>query len=403
MAVAPINVPPAEAIAYFRRKGYRISWAWQDVYAEEHARAFTVAKAMSLDILEDIRAAVDAAIAEGITVEEFRRRLEPTLRAKGWWGRRRVVDPLTGEEREMQLGSPRRLRTIYHANLRTAHAAGRWEQIQRTKRRRPYLRYVAILDDRTRPHHRAWHGTVLPADHPWWREHYPPNGWNCRCTVQQLSERDLERFGYEVSDRPPDTGITRTWTNPRTGEVRRVPLGIDPGWDYNPGAAGLDHARQLLAEKLDAVAGGDVSIAQAAVRDLVDGEDFERWIEEPSGAYPVMVVPEVARQALRARPRVAVLSAESLQKNRRNHPDLSIEDYRYLPLAGEQPRLIIQDSKTSVVIVSRAGKLHWTVLKATRTGLGMFVTSVRRTGPADVAALRRRARAKVLLDEMGEE
>lgn len=277
----PINVPPAEAIAYFRRKGYRISFSWQDVYAVEHARAFTVAKAMSLDILEDIRAAVDKAISEGVTFQEFRRSLEPTLQEKGWWGQKRITDPLTGEEREVQLGSPRRLRTIYDVNLRTAYAAGSWERIQRTKERRPYLRYVAILDGRTRPHHRGWHGTVLPADHPWWQTHYPPNGWGCRCSVQQLSERDLERFGYSVTDDPPDTGLTRTWTNPRTGEIRRVPLGIDPGWDYNPGMAGEEHAARLLAEKVAAVDAPEIGAqvwagVPPATLDALE-RDYARW------------------------------------------------------------------------------------------------------------------------------
>ena len=39
-------LPPKEAIAYFRKKGLKKSFAWQDVWQEEHAKAFTVAKAM---------------------------------------------------------------------------------------------------------------------------------------------------------------------------------------------------------------------------------------------------------------------------------------------------------------------------------------------------------------------
>lgn len=71
---------------------------------------FTAAKAMRLDILEDIRAAVDRAIADGWTFAEFQRRLEPLLRRKGWWGRRKEVDPRTGRRRTVPLGSARRLR-----------------------------------------------------------------------------------------------------------------------------------------------------------------------------------------------------------------------------------------------------------------------------------------------------
>lgn len=256
--VLPLDLPPAEAVAFFQRKGLEASYAWQEVYAEEHARVFTVAKAMQLDVLEDIRKEVNRAISEGTTLAEFRRNLTPTLQRKGWWGQRFDAGP-DGTTKRVQLGSPRRLEIIYDTNLRTAYAAGRWEQIQRTKEARPYLRYVAIMDSRTRPLHRAWHGTVLPADDPWWATHYPPNGWNCRCTVQQLSDRDLERYGYEVSPAAPDAGLTTTWQNPSTGEVRQIPRGIDPGFDYNVGRAG--QAARLLAEKISRAEGVDAAIS----------------------------------------------------------------------------------------------------------------------------------------------
>lgn len=178
-----LPVPPAEAITRFRAKGHHVGFDWRDTDAAYHLRSFTVAKAMRLDILHDIREAVDAALAEGITFERFRSRLEPTLVRKGWWGRREMVDPLTGERRLVQLGSPRRLRTIFDTNLRFALARGRWERFERTRGRLPYLRYVAVRDARTRPEHLAWHDTVLPVGHDFWRTHAPPNGWNCRCTL----------------------------------------------------------------------------------------------------------------------------------------------------------------------------------------------------------------------------
>ncbi|RIK92480.1 MAG: hypothetical protein DCC73_11900 [Proteobacteria bacterium] len=172
-------LPPEEAVKFFRDKGYAFSFNWKDMWQEEHGRAFTVAKAMRLDILQDIRQSVDKALADGITFEQFRKELTPILQKKNWWGRQTMTDPKTGETIMAQLGSPRRLRIIYDTNLRMARAAGRWEAAQRLKKRRPFLRYTAVLDSRTRPEHRAWHNTVLPVDHPFWQTHYPPNGWNC--------------------------------------------------------------------------------------------------------------------------------------------------------------------------------------------------------------------------------
>ena len=230
-------LPPAEAVAFFRAKGFRISFAWQDVWQAEHGEAFTVAKAMSEDILADIREAVDSALSEGATFRQFERRLTPVLQDKGWWGRKTLIDPLTGAARRVQLGSPRRLKTIFDVNMRVSHAVGRWQRIERLAERKPFLRYSAVLDSRTRPAHRAWHGTVLPLGHSWWETHYPPNGWRCRCTVIQLSERELERFGFEENARAPRSPLVEH-RNRRTGEIIEVPKGIDPGWDYHVGKQG---------------------------------------------------------------------------------------------------------------------------------------------------------------------
>ena len=236
MATKPeiLTVDPVEAIEHFRKKDIHIGFDWRDTVASQHLRSFTVAKMMDLDLLEDIRKAVRRAITNGTTFETFRDELEPLLKKSGWWDRKEVIDPVTGERVLAQLGSPRRLRTIFDVNLRTAYAHGRWQQIERLAEERPYLRYVGILDGRIRPLHRSWHGTVLRVDDPWWQTHYPPNGWRCRCSVRQLSEDDMERYGYEVTPRAPDDGM-RDWVNKRTGEIERVPKGIDPGWAHNVG------------------------------------------------------------------------------------------------------------------------------------------------------------------------
>lgn len=239
MALDPFGLPPEEAVKWFREKGYALTFDWRDMMREQHARAFTVAKATHLDLLADIREAVDKAIAGGGTLGEFTKTLKPTLQKKGWWGEKEVdeldVDGKpTGETKLVQLGSPHRLRTIYETNLRQAQAAGRWERFQRTKVARPYARYVCLLDGSERAEHRAWHGIVLPLDDAWWSTHAPPNGWGCRCKMQQLSDRDLERYGYKLSEAaPPDE--MRLWKNDRTGVTTKVPKGIDPRFDYNPG------------------------------------------------------------------------------------------------------------------------------------------------------------------------
>jgi SPP1 gp7 family putative phage head morphogenesis protein len=260
LSLAPL--PPAEAIRYFRGKGLAHTFAWQDMWQEEHAKAFTVAKAMRPSVLQDIRDAVDAALADGTTLATFKKTLRPKLEAAGWWGRQKMVDPLTGEERTVQLGSPRRLRTIFDVNMRTAYAAGRWERAQETKKTIQNLRYQTAGDDRVRPEHAAWDGTTLPIDDPWWDTHNPPCDWGCRCTVIQISDDQLARDGESLTDRPV-AFPSRSYTNPRTGEVVRVEGGIGPGWGYNVGKAYLERETPSPMGEPDLGEGGQEGLVSA--------------------------------------------------------------------------------------------------------------------------------------------
>lgn len=278
----PAGVPPKEAIEYFRAKALKPSFDYRDTWREEHATAFSVAKATSLDILGDIRAGLDAALAEGKPFAQFKKELTPLLQAKGWWGRKDVVDPKTGETVNAQLGSPRRLRTIYESNIRTALAAGHWEKAQRTKRALPYFIYQLGPSERHRPEHVALEGTMLPVDDPFWNTHYPPNGWGCKCWLRQITKYEYDKLSSEgvpaqgdpVLDpqgRPTGRIQSRTipakttapqitlrpWRNTRTGQIEQVPQGIDPGWDTNPGKSRFQKNQTLLSSK------------QAAIKDVL--------------------------------------------------------------------------------------------------------------------------------------
>lgn len=266
--------PPPEASRFLGAKDWLPAFSWEDVEPEEHAVAFTVSRAMQIDVLRDIREELQAAIDEGLPFEEFQRRLRPRLEARGWWGRQSMVDPATGAPVEVQLGSPRRLRVIYESNLRSARAAGQWERIQRTRRAMPFLEYRLGPSENHRPHHEAKAGLVLPVDDPFWSTWYPPNGWGCKCWVQQLTRAQAETRG--ISESPPVP--TAPWTNSRTGETRMVPVGIDPGWERNPGAARVQSAVALLQDRLEAA---PAPVRRVAERDLEDG-----WMAERARRHP---------------------------------------------------------------------------------------------------------------------
>lgn len=240
-----MTLPPEKAVEYLRSKGYEISWDWEDVWQEAHAKAFTVAKIIKLDILQDIRSAIEQAIYEGKTFKWFEKELTPVLKSKGWWGRQDLKNPATGETESVQLGSSWRLETIYRTNLQTAYMAGRYSRQMDNVDAMPYWQYIAVMDGRTRPAHRALHGLVFRFDDPFWQSFYPPNGWRCRCRVMTLSAADLTRYGLRAVSSSGLLSTTQKLVSPRTGELRPVTVfqsekgsvSPDVGWSHNPGSA----------------------------------------------------------------------------------------------------------------------------------------------------------------------
>lgn len=233
-----------EALKHLKGKRSHISFAWQDTASYEHAVSFTVAKMMDEDMLGETRAAVTDALANGTDFATFQKRLKPYLMARGWWGQAVMGDPDTGEIQKVQLGSTRRLRTIYHTNLHTAYAAGQWERIQRNKKLFPYLKYIPSDAAEPRESHKPFYGMVLPVDDPFWSTHFPPNGWGCKCNVRALTREQAEKTGISKSPVLKDVEHINT----RTGEVEYYPEGVNPSFAHNPGDR-LEALLQMAQEK----------------------------------------------------------------------------------------------------------------------------------------------------------
>ncbi|MEV9346623.1 phage minor head protein [Klebsiella pneumoniae] len=235
----------------------------------------SVAKMTQLDLLSDVKALAEEAMASGQSFAEFREVIRPLLVKRGWWGQQLMDDPLTSETRLVQLGSDRRLRTIYDTNMRTARSAGQWERIERTKRAMPYLVYTLGPSREHRPEHLQWADLCLPVDDPFWQTHIGPNGWGCKCGVRQVSKYEYEQLKVngvtrnvqqlDASGQPTGHVVRQTvplrteapaikrrkWVNKRTGEEEMVPEGIDPGWDYNPGTGRQAELERQLKVKQD--------------------------------------------------------------------------------------------------------------------------------------------------------
>ena len=225
-----------EMIDFFREKRPVPTGRWTDLWRDAHDRGFMVAGASRDDVLADFHKAVTRAIEDGITLSDFRKDFDAIVSKHGWGYK----------------GSRNwRSRVIYETNVRQSYNAGRYEQMRQVTRSRPWRRYRhSQTSTNPRPLHLKWDGLVLRHDDPWLVARSPMNGWGCKCRLETLADRDLERLGIQPGTAPDDG--TYEWTDKRTGEVHTVPRGIDPGIDYTPNRARLMDAAREAAERAEA-------------------------------------------------------------------------------------------------------------------------------------------------------
>lgn len=77
------------------------------------------------------------------------------------------------------------LRAEYNYVQASAEMAAKWEEYS-ADGNSYYLQYRTAGDERVRPAHAMLNGITLPQSDSFWDKYYPPNGWNCRCTVVQV-------------------------------------------------------------------------------------------------------------------------------------------------------------------------------------------------------------------------
>lgn len=101
---------------------------------------------------------------------------------------------------ERFLNDVRKIDETYNANYlhaeynfvqASAEMAAKWEQYSEDGDRY-LLQYRTAHDDKVRPEHAALDRITLPMSDPFWESYYPPNGWNCRCTVVQVRRGKYE-------------------------------------------------------------------------------------------------------------------------------------------------------------------------------------------------------------------
>jgi hypothetical protein len=196
---------------------------------------------MKADLLSDLNSSVTKAIAQGTGYGQFHKDFMATVKKHGWTG-------WTGEG--SKAGEAWRSRVIYQTNMATSYAAGRYRQLTDPDfvTLRPYWRYKhADWVANPRLQHVAWNKLTLPHDHPFWKTHFPPNGWSCHCRVTPVDAREYAKSQAAGETEPPAGWDARD-------DKGNLP-GVAKGFDYAPGQNRASLDRMLLDPKLNRLFG----------------------------------------------------------------------------------------------------------------------------------------------------
>lgn len=362
-----LDLPFDAAIRFFRDKANVTTRSWTDVYAAAHSRAFMVAGAATEAIVDDFRQAVDKAIAEGTTLADFRRDFDDIVARHGW---------------EHTGGRNWRSRVIFETNLRTAYAAGQYAQLTEpeTLEAFPFWTYNHSGSLHPRLDHLSWDGMTLRADDPFWKTNYPPNGWGCGCFVIPSSDLDLRRQGKRGPDASPDLVFRAEEVGGRTV---RVPNGVDPGFEYNPGMEWLSRT----APGSQTVAAAPGMIARFVESALAGRRPAESWT-------PVALVPDAMARELAIGAHTELrLSADTIRSHTKH--GIGADGYAAMPeWLVDQGELYERPDGRLQLVGRWDGDLYSAGVKIVRRGEAAeaYLLSLRRANQGQLDRLRRNGR-----------
>ena len=203
-------------VKYFEKKLNLPTNSYLDVLGDEHDYFFMVAGANRNEVLLAFREAVDDAIANGETLEGFRKRFDEIVARTGW---------------DYKGGRNWRARIIYDTNVYAAYNRGRLQQHLELADVMPYWEYHHHDNAHPRQEHIDLDGTILPVSAPFWCYYYPIKAYGCHCTVTAHDEDDLKEMGKTVSP-SPEIEWEEKLVGTRSGNPRmvKVPKGYDVGF-----------------------------------------------------------------------------------------------------------------------------------------------------------------------------
>ena len=179
------DLPNDDAAGYLRDLTPVTKEIFNGLSAQYKKDAFTLAGAADVRLVEKIRDALAEAAKTGETKDQFEL----------------AVKKITDDAGVAELSSFT-LDTAFNTAMQRAYSLGRYEQMQdpATKGVLPFWQYWTVGDDRVRPEHAVLDQFTARADDPVWMKIYPPNGFNCRCSVVPVMEAEALKADKDANE-----------------------------------------------------------------------------------------------------------------------------------------------------------------------------------------------------------
>lgn len=265
----------------------------RDVDAGTRARSFLSARVVDARRLEKIREVTDAYSRGELGLGEARNKLKDFLSAEGY-------DPHQAGLRN--LASTGRVNLILQQNAAMAHAAGEWVRMHDPDAMKvfPYVRYHARRDGRTRSEHAHLDGKIFRKDDPFLRTHTPPWEFNCRCYLEEITEKAAGKTPEKIQKPTPPDKVT---VDSRSGfefDPERAFEEFDMSGVKSPELRGnIREAAEIEFGDQVSFKGNMAMLTQKPYKTFADEglPSAKEWNVAPS---PKRILPETARKRLEA-------------------------------------------------------------------------------------------------------
>lgn len=171
-----------EAVSWFRQLIPMTQAQFDTLHVEERGRAFTVAGAEQLQVVQTLHEEIARSIETGEPFEAFAKRAKDLLKDR--WAN----------------ASSARLETVFRTNVQTSYGVGRWYQQQdpEVTAVRKFMMFDGVDDSRQSQICRDRNNIIKRHDDPYVAANWPPLHQRCRSQWQSISERKARRLGGET-------------------------------------------------------------------------------------------------------------------------------------------------------------------------------------------------------------